>query len=168
MLGDIVTGINLVKQSVAFIKENIATAKDISSIASQIDDLFEGKNQLDKKRSKKDGVSLADQFGVKSVANEIIDAKLAAEKLYEVSVLVDQRFGHGTWQAILTERAKRIEAAKKARKEAIKVKKKQQEEIMEILGYFIMGLCVIILVAGVLFAVMSFADVVRTGAFNGN
>jgi|TARA_R100000908_G_scaffold64377_1_gene48112 hypothetical protein len=168
MLGDIVTGINLVKQSVAFIKENIATAKDISSIASQIDDLFEGKNQLDKKRSKKDGVSLADQFGVKSVANEIIDAKLAAEKLYEVSVLVDQRFGHGTWQAILTERAKRIEAAKKARKEAIKVKKKQQEEIMEILGYFIMGLCVIILVAGVLFAVMSFADVVRTGNFNGN
>ena len=168
MLGDIVTGINLVKQSVAFIKENIATAKDISSIASQIDDLFEGKNQLDKKRSKKDGVSLADQFGVKSVANEIIDAKLAAEKLYEVSVLVDQRFGHGTWQAILTERAKRIEAAKKARKEAIKVKKKQQEEIMEILGYFIMGLCVIILVAGVLFEVMSFADVVRTGAFNGN
>ena len=101
MLGDIVTGINLVKQSVAFIKENIATAKDISSIASQIDDLFEGKNQLDKKRSKKDGVSLADQFGVKSVANEIIDAKLAAEKLYEVSVLVDQRFGHGTWQAYL-------------------------------------------------------------------
>ena len=168
MLGDIVTGINLVKQSVAFIKENIATAKDISSIASQIDDLFEGKNQLDKKRSKKDGVSLADQFGVKSVANEIIDAKLAAEKLYEVSVLVDQRFGHGTWQAILTERAKRIEAAKKARKEAIKVKKKQQEEIMEILGYFIMGFSVIILVAGVLFAVMSFADVVRTGNFNGN
>jgi len=168
MLGDIVTGINLVKQSVAFIKENIATAKDISSIASQIDDLFEGKNQLDKKRSKKDGVSLADQFGVKSVANEIIDAKLAAEKLYEVSVLVDQRFGHGTWQAILTERSKRIEEAKAARKEAIKVKKRQQEEIMDILGYFIIGLCVIIFVAGVLFTVMSFADVVIAGGFNGS
>ena len=46
VLGDIVTGIQLVKQSVAFIKDNIATAKDISDIAQQIDDLFEGKNQL--------------------------------------------------------------------------------------------------------------------------
>jgi len=168
VLGDIVTGIQLVKQSVAFIKDNISTAKDISEIAGQIDSLFEGKNQLDKKRSKKDGVSLADQFGVKSVANEIIDAKLAAEKLYEVSVLVDQRFGHGTWQAILTERSKRIEEAKAARKEAIKVKKRQQEEIMDILGYFIIGLCVIIFVAGVLFTVMSFADVVIAGGFNGS
>ena len=150
VLGDIVTGIQLVKQSVAFIKDQISTAKDISAIASQIDDLFEGKSQLDKKRSKKDGVSIADQFGVKSVAN------------------VDQRFGHGTWLTILTERNKRIEAAKEARKEAIKVKKKQQEEIMEILGYFIMGLCVIALIVAVLFAVMSFADVVRTGDFNGN
>ena len=96
VLGDIVTGIQLVKQSVAFIKDNIATAKDISDIAQQIDDLFEGKSQLDKKRNKKDGMSIAEQFGVKNVANEIIDAKLAAEEMYNISVLVDQRFGHGT------------------------------------------------------------------------
>ena len=163
VLGDIVTGINLVKQSVAFIKDNIATAKDISSIASQIDDLFEGKNQLDKRRNKKDGVSLADQFGVKSVANEIIDAKLAAEEMYNVSVLVDQRFGHGTWQSILTERAKRIEAAKAAEKERIKVKKQQQEEIMEVMGYFAIGLCIVVFVFGILFAVVSFAEVMRNG-----
>lgn len=168
VLGDIVTGIQLVKQSVAFIKDQISTAKDISAIASQIDDLFEGKSQLDKKRSKKDGVSIADQFGVKSVANEIIDAKLAAEELYNVSVLVDQRFGHGTWLTILTERNKRIEAAKEARKEAIKVKKKQQEEIMEILSYLVLGLCAIVLIVAVLFAVVSFADVLITGDFNGN
>ncbi len=163
MLGDIVTGINLVKQSVAFIKDNIATAKDISSIASQIDDLFEGKNQLDKKRNKKDGVRIADQFGVKSVANEIIDAKLAAEEMYNVSVLVDQRFGHGTWQSILTERAKRIEAAKAAEKERIKVKQQQQEEIMEVMGYFAIGLCIVVFVFGILFAVVSFAEVMRNG-----
>jgi hypothetical protein len=163
VLGDIVTGINLVKQSVAFIKDNIATAKDISSIASQIDDLFEGKNQLDKKRNKKDGVRIADQFGVKSVANEIIDAKLAAEEMYNVSVLVDQRFGHGTWQSILTERAKRIEAAKAAEKERIKVKQQQQEEIMEVMGYFAIGLCIVVFVFGILFAVVSFAEVMRNG-----
>ena len=117
VLGDVVAGIQLVKQSVAFIKENISTSKDISEIAGKIDNLFEGKKQVDKKRSKKDGMSFADKFGVKSVAIEVIDAKLAAEELYNISVLIDQRFGHGTWQTILTERNKRIEAAKEAQKE---------------------------------------------------
>jgi hypothetical protein len=159
VLGDVVAGIQLVKQSVAFIKENISTAKDISEIAGQIDNLFEGKKQVDKKRSKKDGVSLADQFGVKSVANEIIDAKLAAEELYNISVLIDQRFGHGTWQTILTERNKRIEAAKQAQKEKIRVRKKQQEELMELAGYFMIGLSLIVLVVGVVVAVTVFADV---------
>ena len=159
VLGDVVAGIQLVKQSVAFIKENISTAKDISEIACQIDNLFEGKKQVDKKRSKKDGVSLADQFGVKSVANEIIDAKLAAEELYNISVLIDQRFGHGTWQTILTERNKRIEAAKQAQKEKIRVRRKQQEELMELAGYFMIGLSLIVLVVGVVVAVTVFADV---------
>ena len=159
VLGDVVAGIQLVKQSVAFIKENISTAKDISEIAGQIDNLFEGKKQVDKKRSKKDGVSLADQFGVKSVANEIIDAKLAAEELYNISVLIDQRFGHGTWQTILTERNKRIEAAKQAQKEKIRVRKKQQEELMELAGCFMIGLSLIVLVVGVVVAVTVFADV---------
>ena len=159
VLGDVVAGIQLVKQSVAFIKENISTAKDISEIAGQIDNLFEGKKQVDKKRSKKDGMSFADQFGVKSVANEIIDSKLAAEELYNISVLIDQRFGHGTWQTILTERNKRIEAAKQAQKEKIRVRRKQQEELMELAGYFMIGLSLIVLVVGVVVAVTVFADV---------
>ena len=160
VLGDIVTGIHLVKQSVAFIKDNIATAKDISEIASQIDDLFEGKNQVDKRRNKKDGISFADQFGVKSVAHEIIDAKLAAEELYNISILVDQRFGHGTWQTILTERNKRIEAAKAAKKEQIRVKRKQQEELIQLAGYFAIGLCVIVLIvmAAVIYSVVAKDD----------
>ena len=83
-----------------------------------------------------------------TVANEIIDAKLAAEKLYEVSVLVDQRFGHGTWQSILTERAKRIEEAKKAQKERIQVKRRQQEELKELATYFVIGLILIFIIVG--------------------
>jgi|TARA_R100000995_G_C3454450_1_gene109818 hypothetical protein len=148
VLGDVVAGIQLVKQSVAFIKDNINTCKDISEIAGSIDGLFEGKKQVDRKRNKKSGTSLADQFGVKSVAHEIIDAKLAAEQLYEISVLIDQRFGHGTWGQILTERNKRIEAAREARKEQIRVKRKQQEELIQLAGYFAIGLCIIILIVG--------------------
>ncbi len=160
MLGDIVTGIQLVKKSVDFIKENINTCKDISEIAGSIDDLLDGKQQLDKKRSKKDGMSLAEQFGVKSVAHEIIDAKLAAEELYNISVLIDQRFGHGTWQTILTERNKRIEAAKQARKEQIRVKRQQQAELMELAKYFFIGLCIIVLivVAAIIYSIVARDD----------
>ena len=151
MLGDIVTGIQLVKKSVDFIKENINTCKDISEIAGSIDDLLDGKQQLDKKRSKKDGMSLADQFGVKTVANEVIDAKLAAEELYNVSVLVDQRFGHGTWASIIAERKKRIDEAKKAEKERIKVRKQQQEELLEILSFLFLGFVTVIAVFGLVY-----------------
>ena len=155
MLGDIVTGIQLVKKSVDFIKENINTCRDISEIAGSIDDLLDGKQQLDKKRSKKDGMSLADQFGVKTVANEVIDAKLAAEELYNVSVLVDQRFGHGTWASIIAERKKRIDEAKKAEKERIKVRKQQQEELLEILSFLFFGVVGIIALFGIVYIFMN-------------
>ena len=168
VLGDVVAGIQLVKQSVAFIKENIGTAKDISEIAQQIDDLFEGKKQVDKKRSRKDGMSIKEQFGVKSVATEIIDAKLAAEELYNISVLVDQRFGHGTWQAILTERNKRIEAAKEEQKERIRVKNKQKEELMEFLSYFVIGAAVLPLLLGAVIGVVAFADQALFNIDNGH
>ena len=155
MLGDIVTGIQLVKKSVDFIKDNINTCRDISEIAGSIDDLLDGKQQLDKKRSKKDGMSLADQFGVKTVANEVIDAKLAAEELYNVSVLVDQRVGHGTWASIIAERKKRIDEAKKAEKERIKVRKQQQEELLEILSFLFLGVVGIIALFGIVYIFMN-------------
>ena len=150
MLGDIVTGIQLVKKSVDFIKENINTCKDISEIAGSIDDLLDGKQQLDKKRSKKDGMSLADQFGVKTVANEVIDAKLAAEELYNVSVLVDQRFGHGTWASIIAERKKRIDELKEIEKERLRAKRQQQEELIEMLS---IGFIVVVALGAALGAV---------------
>ena len=47
--------------------------------------------------------------GIKSAigtARETIDAKLAAEHRQEIATLIDLRFGHGTWQSIINERAK--------------------------------------------------------------
>ena len=74
-------GIALVKQSVDFIKSNISTAKDIGDIAGQIDSLFTGQKQINDARNKRSGIGLTDQFGVESVAKEMLDAKIAAEKL---------------------------------------------------------------------------------------
>jgi hypothetical protein len=113
-IAEILTGIALVQQSVAFIKNNISTAKDIGEIAGQIDDLFRGEKEAQQARNKKAGGGLGDQFGVDTVAKEMIDAKIAAEKLQEVATLVDMRFGPGTWKGIVAERAKRIQEAREA------------------------------------------------------
>jgi hypothetical protein len=130
-------GIALVKQSVDFIKTHINTVQDIGQIASQIDDLFTGEKQVQQARNKKAGGGLGDQFGVDTVAKEVIDAKLAAEKLQEVATMVDMRFGHGTWKSILAERAKRLqeqrEAEAKARREMIR-KAKEFEDTMKTVG----------------------------------
>jgi hypothetical protein len=128
VVAEVLTGIALVQQSVKFIKENISTAQDIGQIASQIDDLFSGEKQVQQARAKKSGTGLGDQFGVNTVAKEIIDAKIAAEKLQEVATMVDMRFGHGTWAGIIAERAKRIQEAKEA---AAAAKRKQIQEAKE-------------------------------------
>lgn len=133
-------GIALVKSAVDGIKATIAYANDIGDIAGQIDSLFTGQKQVNEARNKKSGVGLTDQFGVESVAREIIDAKIAAEKLQEVATMVDMRFGHGTWKGILTERQKRIQEAKEAAMKARKIAIKKQEELMDnvkiVLGVF--------------------------------
>ena len=112
VVAEILTGISLVKQAHDFIKSNIDTCKDIGELAGSIDDLFRGEQEAQKARAKKSKFGFADQMGVETVAQEIIDGKLAAERLAEVAVMVDLRFGHGTWASIKAERQKRIEEAK--------------------------------------------------------
>jgi len=125
VVAEVLTGIALVKQATDFIKSNINTVKDIGQMAGHIDDLFRGEHEAQKARNKKAGV---DTFSVNSVAQEVIDAKLAAEKLREVSVLIDMRFGPGTWAGIVNERAKRIQEAKEAeRQKKIEQARKEHE-----------------------------------------
>ena len=150
VVGEILTGIALVKQATDFIKQNIDTAKDIGDIAGQIDNLIKGEAEAQKARFNRGGV---DNFSTESVAQEVIDAKLAAEKLKEVAVLVDLRFGPGTWAGILNERKKRIDEHKRLIREAAKQKQKERAELLENvkLGGIIMLLVMII--ASVLFVV---------------
>jgi glycerol uptake facilitator-like aquaporin len=140
-------GIALVKSSVDFIKSNISTAQDIGQIAGQIDALFTGQKQVQEASNKKSGVGLADQFGVQSVAKEMIDARLAAEQIAEVARMVDFRFGHGTWAGILAERQKRIQLAKEQRAKQRKIERERQQEMFENfkVGAIVVGLIVVII-----------------------
>ena len=143
MIAETLAGISLFKAAVDGIKSAIGTANDVSDIAGYIDNLFEGEKQVQKLRSKKSGVGgVADQFGVKSVATEVINAKLAKEQMQEIASMIDMRFGHGTWKSITEERAKRIreakEAAAAARKEKIRKQKELEDNIKTALGVFVL------------------------------
>jgi len=149
-------GFALFKSAVDGIKSVISTANDVSEIAGHIDNLFEGERQVQQRRNKKSGVGVGDQFGIKSVAQEIIDAKLAKEQMQEIATMVDLRFGHGTWASIVAERAKRIQQAKEAaaiaRKEAARKQKELEENIKAAALIFIVivvavGLFVILMIS---------------------
>ena len=146
-ISTVLTGIALLKSSVDFIKSNISTAQDIGQIAGQIDAMFTGQKQVQEASNKKTGMGLADQFGVQSVAKEMIDAKLAAEQVAEVARMVDFRFGHGTWAAILAERQKRIQQAKEAQAAQRKIERERQQEMFENfkVGAIAVGLVVVII-----------------------
>ena len=122
-------GIALVQKSVEFIKSNISTANDIKDIANAIDGMFAGEKQIQQKR-----------FGSKSVigqtkdvANSVIDSKLAQEQMYEMKKLINFRFGHGTWEQIVAERAKRIREEKEAIAEQKRIARKKQKDFEDML-----------------------------------
>ena len=138
-------GIALVTKSVEFIKSNIQTAQDIGQFVGAIENAFEGEKQCIKAREGKD------QFATENIAQEIIDAKLAREHLNEMRNLINLRFGPGTWQEILTERKRRIDARKQKIREERARRQKQAEEIGEIIKYAGIGLVVIGFIALVIY-----------------
>ena len=136
----VLSGIKLVKQSVDFIKQNIQTCNDIGDIIDHIDKAMMGEQQVIKARDSKN----VDHFAIDNVAKEVIDARLAREQLNEMKNLINLRFGPGTWEFILQERKKRIDAKKQAIKEARAAKLKKQQEIAEYIKY---GLITVVTIA---------------------
>jgi len=126
MIAETMAGIALVKASVDGIKKAITTCNDIGDIAKYIDGMFEGEQQIQKIRSK----AQKDPFAVNTIAEETINAKLAQEHMQEMKNLINMRFGPGIWEGIIAERAKRIQQAKEAEKQARIVRRKKHEALV--------------------------------------
>ena len=141
-------GFALFKSAVDGLKSAIGTANDVSDIAGFLDNLFEGEKQVQQERNKKSGMGLGDQFGVKTVAAEIINAKLAQEQMREIATMVDLRFGHGTWKSIVDERARRIQAAKEAEAAARRKKAEEQKKFEDTMNQIVMAGAVILISLG--------------------
>ena len=131
VVAEVLTGISLVKASVDFIKQNINTINDIGDIAKHIDGLFDGEQEIQKKRTK----AGKDPFSVHSVAEETINAKLAQEQMQEMRNLIDSRFGHGTWAGIINERARRIQEQKEIERKQKIEKNRKAHEIAQMMRY---------------------------------
>ena len=158
VVAEVLTGIALIKQSVEFVKSNISTAKDIKDIAQQIDGFFLGEEQMNKRQGK--GMSIAEQFGsVENSASDFIDRKLLEEQRYELKLLIDNRFGHGTWNQILAERAEKIKQAKEAVRLQKLEQRQKQKEIVDAVQTMMIVFCVIaVLAIGIFLSVKALAD----------
>ena len=142
MIAETMAGIALVKGAVDGIKSIIGTANDVSDIASYVDKLFEGEKQVQQKRNSKSGV---DNFGgIGGVASEVIDARLAKEKMQEVATLIDMRFGHGTWKSIVDERARRLQEEKAKAMEARRIQIQKAKEIEELFQNILLVIAIVI------------------------
>ena len=141
----VLSGIKLVRQSVDFVKQQIQTCNDISELVGHIDKAMMGEQQVIKARDSKN----VDHFAIENVAQEVIDARLAREQLNEMKNLINLRFGPGTWEFILQERKKRIDAKKQAIKEAKAAKLKKQKEMYEMIrmGFIVLAVISFIAVA---------------------
>ena len=156
MIAETLAGIALVKSAVDGIKSAIGTAKDVGEIAGHIDNLLTGEKQVQQQRARKSGVGLGDQFGIKSVAQEVIDARLAQEQVQQMRTMIDMRFGPGTWQSIVDERARRIQQAKEAARVARIKARREQEEFMENLKQSVLVSLVLTIAGGLIFALLVF------------
>ncbi len=146
-VGEAIAAAAAFKAAVDGIKSAISTASDVRDIASQIDQLLDSKSRIDKAKNKKVAPG---QFSISSIASETIDAKLAEEEMYQIKMLIDNRFGHGTFQGILETRQKRIKEYKEAQIKLARQKAAQRAEMMNDLKLFVWILLgSIVLVIGV-------------------
>ena len=155
MIAETMAGIALVKGAVDGIKSMIGTANDVGEIAGYIDKLFEGEKQVQQKRNQRSGVNNFGDIG--GVASEVIDARLAAEKLREVASMVDMRFGPGTWKTIIDERARRIQEQKAKAAELRRQQLKKAKEIEELFQGIMLAVSVATVAIGLIVAVFMYS-----------
>ena len=122
-------GIALVTKVTEQIKAGISAYQSVAEIGGQIDALFEGEKQCQQARNKQ--ANKQNIFSAESVAREVIDHKLAQEKLREVGTLIDMRFGPGTWSGILAERQRRIREAREAELQRMRERQRKIDDLQE-------------------------------------
>jgi hypothetical protein len=157
VVAETLAGLSLINASVKAIKGAIGTAKDISVVADQIDDLFKGRKEIKKSSHPIAGRwdsflhktlgDSADKFSLGAIAKESIEEKLAEEQINRVRLMINRRFGPDTWTDILEERRRRIE---EHTKEVKKQKLKKAETTQRLYKILETGVGVLLVTVGII------------------
>lgn len=149
MVAEILAGVALVKASIDAIKGTIASCKDVSEIAKDIDGLFQGQQDIarDKRKAKATGQSATQIVIAEETAKE--DLKIAQE-------LIIARFGYHSWQRILQIQQDQL-LEQKALAAARKRKKEETQQVVEDaatvgISVFI-GISVLLIIVAVILAI---------------
>ena len=154
MFAETLAGIALCKSAFEAIKKGVNTAKDVSELAQDIDKFFNGEQEVNRAANKK---ASATDISLKSVAQEVIDRKLAAEQRQQLSTMIDLRFGPGTFASIVHERARRIQEQKlKAKQEQIK-RNRERHDFLQTLQQIALVFILIAVLGGCFVLMMMFA-----------
>ena len=169
VVAETLAGIALVNSAVKGIRTAIGTAKDISEIANDIDNLFDGTKQVKQKAHPVAGKwgkflgktlgDTAEKFSIGAIAQETIEERLAEEQLIKVRRMIDRRFGLGTWDGIVETRRQRIAEHKEKQKILRSKEKEDKEERNQQLTKaleIIVGVISLILVIGGVFLLINY------------
>jgi hypothetical protein len=120
------TGLALARSGIAFIKENINSMQDAAQIGQQLASVFEGFDQFNKER-------YSPKIGFKDVADEMIQYRILQEQMQSLKLEINLRFGHGFYESIVAERKRRIEEREEKIKQARIKRRKEVEEVQDII-----------------------------------
>ena len=140
VIAETLFGLQLVQQSCKAIKMAMKSAEDISEVASHIDNLFKGQEQVKKKAH-----PIASKWGglVKGVTSdnflqlaiqETVEEKICQEQIDKISLLLNQRFGKDTWGYILLTREQKQKEYEEAMEKKKLLSKKRWDKIAHITG----------------------------------
>ena len=168
MVAEVIAGISMVHTAYKAIKTQIDMCKDVGLIAGHIDQLVEGKEQVDKAAKPtsmvasrwgammgKKGIDNQGSLSVGSIVQEKINQKLADEELKKVRFMVNRRFGLGTWEDIMMERQERLEKAKTRQQ---KEREKRKEQVDKWFEYTKNGIITILVVLGMFITFMFYTE----------
>ncbi len=163
------------KAATSACKTAINTAKDISEIATHLNTIFNHKEAAEKRLkaipqkkskkllsffSRKTGEDEEDDTSIASAMNAVVQQKILDREILNLSIKINNKFGAGTWQAIVKEREKRVNAKRERDRKSKELANKKAKASSAMWRKIVVEsgkVIILILVVGVFYLYLSWA-----------
>ena len=148
----IIGGLAAARSAINFLKENVDAFNDARTIGQQIGQILQGHDEFNKARYDS---KMQVKLGIKDVAADMIEMKLQQEELYQLRLIVNNRFGSTFYDDILKERERRIHEQKEAIRKARAAQIKQRQELLGILKALGIAVGIILTLGAILLVIFT-------------